>query len=36
MVYTLGGKLSWDDNAEMVMGLDYGLEAIKLSRVEYN
>jgi hypothetical protein len=31
-VYTLGGRTSWDDNAEMVMGLDYGLEAIKLAR----
>jgi unsaturated chondroitin disaccharide hydrolase len=33
-VYTLGGKATWDDNAEMVMGLDYALEAIKLAREE--
>ncbi|MGH2958512.1 MAG: hypothetical protein ACRDKE_02835, partial [Solirubrobacterales bacterium] len=31
-VYRLGGKDTWDDNAEFVMGLDYALEAIKLSR----
>ncbi|MBJ7458762.1 MAG: glycoside hydrolase family 88 protein [Thermoleophilaceae bacterium] len=31
-VYRLGGKDSWDDDAELVLGLNYALEAIKLSR----
>jgi unsaturated chondroitin disaccharide hydrolase len=34
-VYTLGGVTSWDDNAELVMGIDYALEAIKLARENY-
>jgi unsaturated chondroitin disaccharide hydrolase len=31
-VYTLGGRDTWDDDAELIFGLDYALEAIKLSR----
>jgi hypothetical protein len=34
-VYTLGGVTSWDDDAELVMGIDYALEAIKLARDTY-
>jgi unsaturated chondroitin disaccharide hydrolase len=29
-VYTLGGRTSWDDRAELMFGLDYALEAIAL------
>lgn len=32
MVYTKGGRTSWDDDAELVFGLDYALEAISLAR----
>ena len=31
-VYTLGGRASWDDNAELIFGLDYALEAIALRK----
>lgn len=34
-VYTLAGKETWEDDGELVFGLDYALEAIKLARVEY-
>jgi hypothetical protein len=34
-VYNLRNKETWDDNAELMMGLDYALEAIKLARVNY-
>jgi unsaturated chondroitin disaccharide hydrolase len=34
-VYTLAGKETWDDDGELVFGLDYALEAIKLARAEY-
>jgi unsaturated chondroitin disaccharide hydrolase len=27
-VYTLGGRASWDDSAELIFGLDYALEAV--------
>lgn len=30
-VYTLGGDQTWDDDAELVFGLSYALEAIKLA-----
>ncbi|MBI2690981.1 MAG: glycoside hydrolase family 88 protein [Solirubrobacterales bacterium] len=33
--YRIGGKDTWDDDAELILGLDYALEAIKLSRAEY-
>jgi unsaturated chondroitin disaccharide hydrolase len=29
-VYTLGGRAAWDDDAELIFGLDYALEAIAL------
>lgn len=31
-VYTLGGTQTWDDDGELVFGLNYALEAIELSR----
>lgn len=31
-VYTLGGDQTWDDDAELVFGLSYALEAIELAR----
>lgn len=33
--YRIGGKDTWDDDAELIMGLDYALEAIKLSRSKH-
>ena len=36
MTYTLLGRESWDDESEMIFGLNYALEAIKLSRDTYN
>lgn len=33
--YRIGGKDTWDDDAELIMGLDYALEAIKLARANY-
>jgi hypothetical protein len=34
-VYTLAGNETWDDDGELVFGLDYALEAIKLARADY-
>jgi unsaturated chondroitin disaccharide hydrolase len=34
-VYTLAGKETWEDDGELVFGLDYALEAIKLARADY-
>lgn len=34
-VYTLAGREVWEDDGELVFGLDYALEAIKLARAEY-
>ncbi|MBJ7353266.1 MAG: glycoside hydrolase family 88 protein [Thermoleophilaceae bacterium] len=31
-VYTLAGRETWEDDGELVFGLDYALEAIKLAR----
>jgi hypothetical protein len=31
-VGTFGGHQSWDDDAELVFGLRYALEAVRLSR----
>lgn len=31
-VYTLGGRTAWDDDCELIFGLDYALEAIALAR----
>lgn len=33
--YRIGGKDTWEDDAELVFGLDYALEAIRLSRSKY-
>ncbi|MGK2877800.1 MAG: hypothetical protein ACSLFF_04400 [Solirubrobacterales bacterium] len=32
---TLIGREAWDDDGELILGLDYALEAIKLSRATY-